>query len=621
VLDGDGREVGVGVDGELAIGGDGVARGYRGDPGLTAARFRPDPARATGRIYMSGDRVRRHPDGALEFLGRVDRQLKIRGMRVEPGEVESALRAYPTIADAAVLPFEQAHGGPALAAYVVPMPGSESPPPAHLRDHIAERLPEAMVPSAWVPVASLPLTDNGKLDRARLPDPGREHLAAPAAGARPRDAAERRVVGCFEKVLGVSPVGAEDDFFALGGHSLLAVSLLAELERVGRRRLPLSLVFEAPTPRGLAARLGSDVPRSRWDNLVPLKPEGSRPPLFVVAAGDGNIVGFAPLARQLSAAQPLYALQPSGLDGRRPLDRGIEAMADRYIEALRRVQPHGPYLLAGRCNGATVAYEMAQRLRAAGEEVPLLATLDSDPPPAGPLELAPGIPYDQIMEIAWVRARNDGEEVPGLDEPGGAAALVEWLRAPAGPGVSRYLHEAWRWRWDLMEVWPEPLGADGPALALWGQDHGPREHDLSPALLLGRPTPPAAGRQRINRLRAETARRARELAIDARCRIADELERRVDRPLRNARARTERRVVAAARKARASYRADPWPGRVVLVVSTEFADKPPYLAWDVRAAEVERRPLPLGHVEMLREPGAALLAACLEDCVEEALRR
>jgi thioesterase domain-containing protein len=351
-----------------------------------------------------------------------------------------------------------------------------------------------------------------------------------------------------------------------------------------------------------------------------LKPEGARPPLFVVAAGDGNIVGFAPLARRLSAEQPLYALQPSGLDGRRPLDRGIDAMAERYIAALRRVQPRGPYLLAGRCNGATVAFEMAQRLRADGEEVPFLSALDSDPPPGKPFELAPGIPYDQIMEIAWVRARNAGEEVPDLDAPGGPARLVEWLRAPVGPEVSRYLHEVWRWRWDLKEVFSEPLGASGPALARWAWDHGRREHELSPALLLGGPTPVTSGRERLERAWEAASIKARELAIEARCRIADELERRVDRPLPNARARTERRVVAAARQARASYRADPWPGQVLLVISTEFADKPPYLAWDIRAAEVERRHLPVGHVEMLREPGVALLATCLEECIEEVLR-
>ena len=160
----------------------------------------------------------------------------------------------------------------------------------------------------------------------------------------------------------------------------------------------------------------------------------------MVSAGDGNLVGFGPLARQLSAEQPLYGLQPSGLDGRHPLDRGIEQMAERYLARIREVRPRGPYLLAGRCNGATVAYEMAQRLRAAGEDVPLLISLDSEPPPAGPIELRPGIGYDPIMESAYLKAREAGEEVPDPDSEEGAAALADWLREPVGPGVSRYLH-------------------------------------------------------------------------------------------------------------------------------------------------------------------------------------
>ena len=642
VLDSAGRPAPIGVPGELWIGGDGVARGYRGDPELTAERFQVDPDRPGGRRYRSGDRVRRRPDGTLEFLGRLDRQVKVRGVRVEPAEVEQALRAHPALADAAVVADERSPGDLALTAYVVAARGSAAPEPAALRQHAVERLPAAMVPVAWVTLPQLPLTANGKLDRNRLPTPGREHLAGAGSGGAPRNDAERLVTRAFEKVLGVQPVGREDDFFALGGHSLLAVALFAELERTGGRRLPLATVFEASTPRALAAYLGSEAPASRWGNLVALKPQGTQPPLFVVSAGDGNLVGFAPLARHLSAEQPLYGLQPSGLDGRRPLDRGIEEMATRYLEELRAMQPHGPYLLAGRCNGATVAFEMAQRLRAAGEEVAMLAALDSDPPPAGPFELGPGISYDAIMEVAWVRARDGGEQVPDLDAPGGYTALAAWLSAPVGPGVSRYLHEAWRWRDDLRKAWPDPLGADGPAFAAWGWNHGLREMHLAPQLLReeGRapePLPPPPwplshsrrmelllrpARKRAERARVKVRRQARELAIEGRARALETVERHLSRPLPGARWRIERRVIAAARDARATYRAEPWPGQVVLVSSTEFEAKPPYLAWGMRAAGgVKRRRLPLGHIEMLREPGAALLARCLEECIAEALER
>ena len=732
VLDASERAVPVGVAGELWIGGDGVARGYRNDPELTAARFQDDPARPGGRRYRSGDRARRRPDGTLEFLGRADRQLKVRGIRVEPAEVEATLRAHPDLADVAVATSESTPGGLSLTAYVVTRPGSPVPTAATLRAHATTRLPAAMVPAAWVTLSRLPLTANGKVDRSRLPAPGREHLAAAGSGRRPRGRTERRVAKAFEGVLGVRSVAAEDDFFALGGHSLLAVELFGRLERIGGRRLPLATIFEAPTPRALAACLDADASATQWDNLVALKPQGSKPPLFIVGAGDGNIVGFGQLARELSAEQPLYVLQPSGLDGRHPLDQGIGTMAERYLEKVRSVRPRGPYLLAGRCNGATVAYEMAQRLRAAGEEVPLLVALDSDPPPAGPRELAPGIPYDAIMESAWVRARASGEDVPDLDAPNGLAELAAWLRAPVGPGVSRYLLELHSWRPDLQTGWPDPCGADGPELAAWAWDHGVHDSRLSPRLLLPAPTdgcrPPGhyawdaamatiweeLGREpadpvspvgwtefcarltepldgtRMNRyllsawprpdlkaafpeprgvdaegmiewawtagiddglapaflpplvtrlprrrqleLLTQTARTAcsrasaralrggREAATAARVHAVNAVERRLKRPLPGARERTERDVVAAARTARATYRAEPWPGRVVLVTSPEFAEKPAYAAWALRAEEgVDRRPLPVGHVEMLRGTGARLLAACLEECAEKSL--
>jgi amino acid adenylation domain-containing protein len=734
VLDTAGRALPVGVPGELWIGGDGVARGYRNDPELTAARFQADPGRPGQRRYRSGDRVRRRPDGALEFLGRLDRQVKVRGVRVEPAEVEEVLRGHPALRDVAVVPFDRAQGDLALAAYVVAAAGSAAPDSAALREHAAERLPAAMVPAAWVALSQLPLTANGKLDRDRLPPPGREHLAR-VGGGEPASDAERLVTKAFEKILDVQPLGVEDDFFALGGHSLLAVALFAELERVTGRRLPLATIFEASTPRALAACVGADAPASRWDNLVALKPQGTRPPLFVVSAGDGNLVGFAPLARHLSAEQPLYGLQPSGLDGRRPLDRGIEEMASRYLEKLREVQPRGPYLLAGRCNGATVAYEMAQRLRAEGEEVPLLATLDSDPPPAGPHEIVPGVAYDAMMETAWLRARRNGEQAPDPDGPGGPAALAAWLRAALAPGVSRYLYEAWRWRADLSAAWPDPLGADAADFSVWAWDHGQTEMHLAAALLqpavtdgcripgghawdwamaaaweeLGRepadplstvgwrmlrqrllepvgddgamnryllsawrrpdlsvalPEPLAGGgaalcdwawregvdqgltpqllppppaplsdrrrrelrllplRRRASRAGAVAIERARLLSAEAKARAIEAVERRLSRPLPGARWRIERRVLAAARQARSTYRARPWPGKVVLVTSTEFVEKPSYAAWDLRAGDgVELRPLPVGHVEMLREPGAELLARCLDECIEEALRR
>jgi amino acid adenylation domain-containing protein len=727
VLDVAGRPAPAGAAGELWIGGDGVARGYGGEPELTAERFQTDPETGARR-YRSGDRVYRDDEGAIHFLGRADRQVKVRGVRVEPGEVEAALREHPGIADAAVV----ADAAGRLVAYLVPDPRTPEPDPELLRSDLAARLPAAMVPAAWVPIERLPLTANGKLDRDRLPTPTDEHLAVDRGKGAPESDVERATIAAFERVLGLRGVGPEDDFFALGGHSLLAVELFADLERLVSRHLSLAMIFEASTPRELARRIGSDSPASVWDNLVALKPGGARPPLFVVSAGDGNLVGFGPLARHLSAEQPLYGLQPSGLDGRQPLDQGIGAMAERYLAKVREVRPHGPYLLAGRCNGASVAYEMAQRLRAAGESVPVLVALDSDPPPAGPLEVGPGVPFDPLIESSVLRAESDGLRPPAVDD---GAALRAWLRQSVAHGVSRYLLEAWHWRDDLRGIWPDPCGADADAVSWWGWENGLDEMGLAADLLLPAPAdrcrlphgsswdwaldaawkevgspdedplsaagwrrfrdrlleavdgapgmnryllaavsrpdlapwladptgadrelvlrwawaagvkegldpgllpPPAApldlGRRvelrsvPLRRTALRVRRRARSMATAAsaqlKARGLETVERRLDRPLPGARWRIERRVLAAARRARAGYRAGPWAGKVLLVVSNEFADKPPYRAWPVRArGGVDRRELPVGHVEMLREPGVALLAECLEIYIGEALER
>ena len=541
----------------------------------------------------------------------------------------------------------------------------------------------------------------------------------PSAGSSP----------LFERVLGIEDVGVEEDFFALGGHSLLAVALFAELEKSGPR-LPLAAIFDSPTPRRLATLLESGVRRYAWSSLVPLKPQGTRPPLFAVTAGDGNVVGFGPLARHVSPQQPLYALQPSGLDGQAAIDSGIEAMAARCVEEMRTVQPHGPYLLAGRCNGAVAAYEIAQRLRAAGEEVALLAALDSDPPLAGPRELEPGLPLDHYMEAAWVRARDGGRPVPDRAAP---AAFAAWLRSDAGAGISRYGHEAWHWREDLRDRWPDPLGADAGALFKWLWESGVPEQGLEASLLLpgtydacrtpdghrwdwamaaawklagrepggpltvpgwellraellepvdGGPAnrylvgvskrpdlqahfadplgaeldalrtwawtdgvaqgldpdllPPAPGplppalrrslrlrraRRALEPLRAElgSARTLERLRV-GRNRAVHRAERALGRPLPRARQRLEDLLVEAGRRARESYRAEPWPGRIVLIASTEYEHKPAYLPWAERArGGLERLVLPLGHVEMLRDPGAALLAECLERRIAAAL--
>ncbi|HEX7241517.1 MAG TPA: amino acid adenylation domain-containing protein, partial [Longimicrobiaceae bacterium] len=256
VLDGHFGVVPVGVPGELYLGGDGLARGYPGDPGATAARFLPDPhaGEPGARMYRTGDRARWLPSGALELLGRVDRQLKVRGFRVEPTEVEAALRACPGVADAVVAPREDASGERSLDAWVVPLPGG-SPDPAALREHLAAQLPGYLVPDSFTAIEAVPLTPNGKTDHRALPAPERE--ASGDAFRPPRTPEEEEVAAAWRAELGVERVGVDDDFFALGGHSLRAVRVLARIEETLGVRLPVSAVFEGPTVRALAARVAA----------------------------------------------------------------------------------------------------------------------------------------------------------------------------------------------------------------------------------------------------------------------------------------------------------------------------------------------------------------------------
>ncbi|WP_203854785.1 non-ribosomal peptide synthetase, partial [Dactylosporangium siamense] len=252
VLDGNLQPVPIGVEGELHIGGPGVARGYHGRPDLTAERFIPDPFAGDGsRLYRSGDRVRTLDDGALVFVGRTDEQVKVRGHRVEPGEIEAALAAHPTVAAAVVVADGE---GPEcrLVAYVVPAAASDGlPDPGALRRFLGLSLPEPMLPAVFVELASLPLTPNGKVDRAALPSPDGTRLAAGTGFAEPVTPMQTTLAQVWAEVLGVERVGLHDDFFDLGGHSLLAMGVVSRLRTALSVEVPLQALFEQPTLAGL----------------------------------------------------------------------------------------------------------------------------------------------------------------------------------------------------------------------------------------------------------------------------------------------------------------------------------------------------------------------------------
>ena len=382
ILDNHGQPVPVGVIGELYLGGAGVARGYLGRPDLTAERFLLDPFAADGsRMYKTGDLASWRTDGQIDFHGRCDQQVKIRGHRIELGEVEATVGKHPAVAQAAAAARRDPTGSDSLAVYVVPRPGR--PPTAEeLRVFVRSVLPEFMVPSAVVLLDRLPMTPGGKIDRLALPA---ADLAAPlgSSGVRtepPRNDIERDLAAIWADVLNVRPVGVRDDFFELGGHSYQAAVLLTRIqERLGHS-LPLGTLFAAPTVEKLAAVLQKRLETGTAGSLVPLREEGHRPPLFLIAGIGGHVFTFHKFARLLGPDQPAYGVKAIGVDGSARTPDRIEDIAARYVEEITAERPDGPIVMGGYSIGALVAFEVAVQLQAAGRPVGPLIVFDAAAP-------------------------------------------------------------------------------------------------------------------------------------------------------------------------------------------------------------------------------------------------
>ncbi len=371
VLDDRLEPVPPGVPGELYIAGAGLARGYLNRPGLTAERFVACPFEPGARMYRTGDLARHHHDGDLEYLGRTDQQIKIRGFRIEPGEIEAVLTTHPHVTQASVTAHETAPGGARLVAYVV----ADGPvEPGGLRAFVGAVLPSYMVPSAVVTLDTLPLTVSGKVDHRALPVPD---FAALSLGRAARTPQEQVIRELFAEVLGLASVGIDDNFFELGGHSLLAARLLSRVRSALGVELGMRAMFESPTVAGLAERSRAGAAEDALDVLLPLRPSGTRPPLFCVHPAAGISWSYAGLLRHLDPDRPVYGLQSRGLKGVVPAS--VEEVAEDCLREIRSVQPAGPYHLLGWSFGAVVAHAMAVRLQAEGERVALLALLDGAP--------------------------------------------------------------------------------------------------------------------------------------------------------------------------------------------------------------------------------------------------
>ncbi|MET8578224.1 amino acid adenylation domain-containing protein [Streptomyces sp. NPDC005012] len=361
-----------GVPGELYLAGVQLADGYLGRPELTSSRFVADPFGPPGeRMYRTGDLARWRADGQVEYLGRTDHQVKLRGQRIELGEIEAALAAQDGVDGACALVREDRPGDQRLVGYV-----TGSADPSAVREAVALTLPEHMVPTAVVALEEFPLSPNGKLDRRALPAP-----VHASAGRRPTVAREEAMARVFAEVLGLGEVGADDAFFDLGGSSLLAIRLVARIREEFGAELTLGSLFASPTPAALAARLDSARPSSSdaLDVVLPLRPEGDRPPLFVLHPAGGIAWCYAGLPARLGPDQPVYGIQAPGLLEGGPLPESLESLAAEYVARVRAVRPHGPYRLMGWSVGGALAQTMAVLLQEAGEEVDLLALLDAFP--------------------------------------------------------------------------------------------------------------------------------------------------------------------------------------------------------------------------------------------------
>lgn len=371
------RLCGIGEPGEIAIRTLFRTLGYINAFEENRDRFFKNPFRedAGDLLYRTGDRGRYRPDGAIEILGRVDNEVKIAGVRIQPGEIEKVLSQHPAVRETVVIARADEQSEKKLVAYIIAQP-DRTPEIDELRRFLKKQLSDYMVPSAFVMLEAFPLTPNGKIDRRALPEPNSVRQQEKTAIAA-RDELEFKLTKIWETVLGIPEIGVKDNFFDLGGHSLLAVRLFCEIEKTFGKDLPLATLFQAPTVEQLAKILrqqGSSVP---WSSLVPIQQNGSKPTLFCVHAIGGNILSFKQLTLHLDRDRPVYGLQARGLDKKEVPFTRIEDMAAHYIEEIVTLQPHGPYFLAGHSFGGTVAFEMARQLRSRGEKVALLALLDA----------------------------------------------------------------------------------------------------------------------------------------------------------------------------------------------------------------------------------------------------
>ena len=380
VLDAQRQPIPIGVPGELYIGGAGLARGYLNRPDLTAERFVANPFSAdpAARLYRTGDLCRWRMDGNLEFLRRIDNQVKLRGFRIELGEIESVLNAHPDVAQSVVIVREDRPGDKRLVAYCVSAAGIALNL-SDLRSQLRAKLPEYMVPSAYVMLATLPLTSSGKVNRHALPAPDDSRPELETGYVAPRNGVEQQLASIWCELLPVDRVGIDDDFFQLGGHSLMAVRLFARMEKTFGQKLPLAVLFQQGTIRHLATLLAESGGEAPVAKVLELQPKGEGRRLFLMPSIGGELLFSKPLLDEFGTRFPVLGLQPALSPRNLEQFQDFRTTATHFVSALRAYQPHGPYALAGFSYGGFMAYEVACQLDELGETVDLLAVIDTGP--------------------------------------------------------------------------------------------------------------------------------------------------------------------------------------------------------------------------------------------------
>jgi amino acid adenylation domain-containing protein len=374
-------QVPIGVDGDIYIGGEGLSAGYFNNAELTDDKFIYVSIndKEIERIYKTGDKGKFKIDGNIEYSGRTDNQVKIRGYRIETGEIETVMQKNTAVRQCVVIAREDTPGNKRLVAYYSIQPNQQVDV-NDLKSLLTTHVPEYMMPSAFMEMENLPLTPNGKIDRKALPKPDLKAEVQDVNYEEPNTPLESLLTGIWCELLHLDKIGINDNFFELGGHSLLGIKMMGEIERKIGVRLDYPTLFRASTIQQLAKIINKEDLNIDFPVIVPFQKSGNKTPLFCIHMHNGNIQRWRVLTKFFGDNQPVYAIQPRGLDPKKTLHTSIEEMSDFYIDEIKKIQPHGPYNLIGLCFGGVVVYEMCRRLQEAGDKINLAALIDSYAP-------------------------------------------------------------------------------------------------------------------------------------------------------------------------------------------------------------------------------------------------